>query len=233
MYVRWLDEIEDFRFDVTLSCRCFSDGDGSATSTGEPDAESQQELVSRSGRDAPAPAVLAAFRARWATTRCVAAVAIANVQGGGALPPNTILPRGIPGGKGANLPRCWYVHRARRRGASARYRHNGCPVSAVQRRPWVGSSTGTECPSLIARTRPGVGRFWYVAAFSIAAAKAKRTGTAFPPAAGCWMGQDVDVAEYVRSSQTCQRTKAEHGGPPGLLHHMGLPSRRGGMIEVD
>jgi len=26
-----------------------------------------------------------------------------------------------------------------------------------------------------------------------------------------WVGQDVDVAEYVRSCQTCQRTKAEHG----------------------
>ena len=28
-------------------------------------------------------------------------------------------------------------------------------------------------------------------------------------------GQDVDIAEHVRSSQTCQRTKAEHGGPRG------------------
>jgi hypothetical protein len=33
-----------------------------------------------------------------------------------------------------------------------------------------------------------------------------------------WVGQDVDVAEYVRTCQTCQRTKAEHGGPRGLLH---------------
>ena len=33
-----------------------------------------------------------------------------------------------------------------------------------------------------------------------------------------WVGQDVDVAEYVRSCQTCQRTKAEHGGPRSLLH---------------
>ena len=47
------------------------------------------------------------------------------------------------------------------------------------------------------------------------------------------MGQDVDVAEYVRSCQTCQRTKAEHGGPRGLLHPLPLPSRRGGMIGVD
>ena len=28
-------------------------------------------------------------------------------------------------------------------------------------------------------------------------------------------GQDVDIAEHVRSSQTCQRSKAEHGGPRG------------------
>ena len=30
-----------------------------------------------------------------------------------------------------------------------------------------------------------------------------------------WVGQELDVAEYVRSCQTCQRTKAEHGGPRG------------------
>ena len=71
MYVRWLDEIEDFRFDVThlpgsrnptdpLPRRGFADGDGPAASTGDADAESQQELFSRLGRDAPAPATLAA-----------------------------------------------------------------------------------------------------------------------------------------------------------------------------
>ena len=48
-----------------------------------------------------------------------------------------------------------------------------------------------------------------------------------------WVGQDVDVAEYVRTCQTCQRTKAEHGGPRGLIHPLPLPSRRGGMIGVD
>ena len=47
------------------------------------------------------------------------------------------------------------------------------------------------------------------------------------------VGQDCEIAEYVRSYQTCQRTKAEHGGPRGLLHPMQLPSRRGGMIRVD
>ena len=40
---------------------------------------------------------------------------------------------------------------------------------------------------------------------------------------------DVLVAEYVRSCQTCQRTKAAHGGPRGL-HPLPLPSRRSGMI---
>jgi hypothetical protein len=38
-----------------------------------------------------------------------------------------------------------------------------------------------------------------------------------------WVGQDVEVAEYVRSCQTCQRTKAEHCGPRGLLHPLPLP----------
>ncbi len=42
-----------------------------------------------------------------------------------------------------------------------------------------------------------------------------------------------DVAEYVRSCQTCQRVKAEHGGPRGLLHPLPLPSRRGVMIGVE
>ena len=48
-----------------------------------------------------------------------------------------------------------------------------------------------------------------------------------------WVGQDVDFAEYVRTCQTCQRMKAKHGGPRGLLHPLPLPSRRGGMIGVD
>ncbi len=47
-----------------------------------------------------------------------------------------------------------------------------------------------------------------------------------------WVRQNVDVAGYVRSCQTCQRTKEEHGGPRGLLHPLPVPSRRGGMIGV-
>ena len=45
-----------------------------------------------------------------------------------------------------------------------------------------------------------------------------------------WEGQDKDVAEYVRSCQVCQRVKAEHIGPRGLVHPLPLPTRRGGMI---
>ena len=37
----------------------------------------------------------------------------------------------------------------------------------------------------------------------------------------------------VRTCQTCQRTKAAHGGPRGLIHPLPLPTRRGGMIGVD
>ena len=50
-----------------------------------------------------------------------------------------------------------------------------------------------------------------------------------------WVGQDVDIADNVavRSCQTCQRTKAEHGGPHGLVDPLPPPSRRGGMIGVD
>jgi len=99
MYIRWLDEIEDFRFDIThlpgarnpsdpLSRRGFADGLGPATSTGDPDPESQQELFSRLGRDAPATAVLSAIHAGWNATRRSAAVTLANVQGGGRYPPH-------------------------------------------------------------------------------------------------------------------------------------------------
>jgi len=101
MYVRWLDEIEDFRFDVThlpgarnptdpLSRRGFEDGDAPATSTGDPDAESQQELFSRLGRDAPVHATLAACRAGWAANRRVATANFAapTLDGdSGATPP--------------------------------------------------------------------------------------------------------------------------------------------------
>ena len=94
MCICWLDEIEDFRvrFAVThlpgsrnptdpLSRRGgFAHGDGPAATTGDPDAESQQELFSRLGRDAPAPAVLAAIRARWASTRSTAAATFASAQ---------------------------------------------------------------------------------------------------------------------------------------------------------
>ena len=98
MYVRWLDEIEDFRFDVThlpgtrnpsdpLSRRGFADGSGPAATTGDPDPESQQELFSRLGRDAPASAVLAVIRAGWGATRQSAAATFADVQGGGTKSP--------------------------------------------------------------------------------------------------------------------------------------------------
>ena len=99
MYVRWLDEIEDFRFDVAhlpgarnptdpLSRRGFADGDGPAASTGDPDPESQQKLFSRLGRDTPASAVLAVIRTGWDATRRSAAATFCNVQGGEQYPPH-------------------------------------------------------------------------------------------------------------------------------------------------
>ena len=38
-----------------------------------------------------------------------------------------------------------------------------------------------------------------------------------------WVGQDVNVAEYVRSCQTYHRAKAEHGAQPGFLHPPSVP----------
>ena len=48
-----------------------------------------------------------------------------------------------------------------------------------------------------------------------------------------WPGLYRDVTDYVRSCDTCQRTKAEHVGPRGLLHPLTPPSRRGGTIGID
>ena len=48
-----------------------------------------------------------------------------------------------------------------------------------------------------------------------------------------WPGQTRDVEAYVRTCEVCQRTKAEHVGPRGLLHPLPLPTRRGGVIGVD
>ena len=136
MYVRWLDEIEDFlfKFDVThlpgarsptnqLSRRGFTDCDGPAASTGESDAESQQELVftprprrSRPGGARSRPRPMGDTPARGGS--------FTNIPGVGRDSTHT-----TPPGAGANSPRCWYVHRTRRCGASARYRHNGCPIA--------------------------------------------------------------------------------------------------------
>ncbi len=77
MFVRLLDEIKDFLFDVThlpgtrnptdpLLCSGFVDDDSPATSTGDADAESQQELFWRLGSDAPS---LALVRLRHSSRR--------------------------------------------------------------------------------------------------------------------------------------------------------------------
>jgi hypothetical protein len=103
MYVRWLDERKDFRFDVThlpcarnsadpLARRGFADGPGPALSTGDPGQESQQELFSRLGHDASSSVVLEVIRAGWAATRRVAAVTFTDVGAGAVL--LSIRPRG-------------------------------------------------------------------------------------------------------------------------------------------
>ena len=99
MCVRWLDDIADFNFDVThvpgtknpsdpLSPRAFTDGDGPATSTGDPDQESQQELFSLLGRDAPEPSLLNAIRDSWTATRNEAATIFTMGTPRSNLPPH-------------------------------------------------------------------------------------------------------------------------------------------------
>ena len=43
----------------------------------------------------------------------------------------------------------------------------------------------------------------------------------------------ADVTAFIASCPTCQRTKAEHGPPAGLLSPLPVPSRRGGTVSLD
>jgi hypothetical protein len=299
MYIRWLDEIEDFRFDVThlpgarnpsdpLSRRGFADGVGPAVSTGDPDPESQQELFSRLGRDAPTTAVLAPIHAGWDATRQSAAVILAAVQGGERSPPHA-------GGE-AVFPPCAHMFVALAgsqldlrtgvtaaptppvpsddhflapafvrtlaqelavdsffgpimRGAAATIGQpvdrRGDVIPGPSRIP-AGGTFLVRCGLLYRRGQGAADRLCIPAGGGLRAQVLRechdgplgghfgraKTGSLVRRLA-FWVGQDVDVAEYVRSCQTCQRVKAEHGGPRGLLHPLPLPSRRGGMIGVD
>jgi hypothetical protein len=297
MYVRWLDEIEDFRFDVThlpgsrnptdpLSRRGFADGDGPAVSTGDPDPESQQELFSRLGRDAPSSAVLAVVRAEWAENRRVAAVTFAAVKEGDASP--SVRPRGgavsppytsmfvalaeaeLDLGTGTTLTPTppvpsddhflapAFVRSLVRelaadaffgpigRGAAATLgqlvdRHGTTLLGTSRTVP--GGSFLVRCGLLYRRGQGEADRLCIPAGGGLRAQVLRechdgplgghfgraKTGSLVRRLA-FWIGQDRDVAEYVRTCETCQRTKAEHGGPRGLLHPLPLPSRRGGML---
>jgi len=96
MRVRWLGEIEDFRFVVTHrpGARNLTepDGpavtprlDGPAASTGDPDPESHQELFSRRGRDTQASAL------RRGTQSPPRGLGGERRGGGGAYPPGVLV----------------------------------------------------------------------------------------------------------------------------------------------
>ena len=155
--------------------------------------------------------MLAAVCAQWVTTRRAAAVAFANVQEGGNPPHNP--PHG--GGEanpprcwyvhraqrlaGAELPLGtgtraapsqpvpsddFFLSPSFVQAQSKELADDSSGRSCTARwRPWVRSSTGWERPSLISRTRRGVGRFWYVVV--LCHGRARRRGSASPPAAGC------------------------------------------------
>ena len=48
-----------------------------------------------------------------------------------------------------------------------------------------------------------------------------------------WPGLPAAVKEYVRTCPTCQRVKADHLPPAGLLYPLPVPTRRGGCISLD
>ena len=48
-----------------------------------------------------------------------------------------------------------------------------------------------------------------------------------------WPGLSAAVEEYIRTCPTCQRVKANHLLPAGLLSPLPVPTRRGGCISLD
>ena len=192
-----------------LSRRGFADGNGPAASTGDPDAESQQELFSRLGRDAPGSARLAAIRAGWAVTRRAAAAAF--VQGGDAIPPTS------PWGGGPFPPPCtsMFVSLA----GSELSLGTGTTPAPFPPTPSddlflapafvqtlaaelavdtlfgpilrgaaaaLGKLIDRLCTPIVDRSRsPGGGLSWYVTGSCTAAGRAHRTVCAIPQAAGC------------------------------------------------
>ncbi len=298
MYVRWLDEIEDFRFDIThlpgsknptdpLSRRGFRSGDGPAPSTGDPDAESQQELFSRFGRDAPS-VVLAAVRERWVACRRIAADTFSLPNGerdytstrreGATSFPCTSMFVSLAGselslGTGTTTAPSppapsndlflspTFVETLAgalttdslfgpiMRGAAAalgKLVDRQGNVVVLDSCPPKGGGFLVRCGLLYRRGQGAADRLCIPAGGGLRTQVLRechdgplgghfgraKTGSLVRRLT-FWVGQELDVAEYVRSCQTCQRTKAEHGGPRGLLHPLPLPSRRGGMIGVD
>ena len=48
-----------------------------------------------------------------------------------------------------------------------------------------------------------------------------------------WPNMAADIETFVRTCPICQRVKAEHGSPAGLLYPLPVPSRRGGTVGLD
>ena len=48
-----------------------------------------------------------------------------------------------------------------------------------------------------------------------------------------WPGLPTDIDEFIRTCPTCQRVKADHLPPAGLLFPLPVPTRRGGTISLD
>jgi hypothetical protein len=48
-----------------------------------------------------------------------------------------------------------------------------------------------------------------------------------------WPGLPAAVDEFIKTCATCQRVKADHQAPAGLLFRLPVPTRRGGCISLD
>jgi hypothetical protein len=48
-----------------------------------------------------------------------------------------------------------------------------------------------------------------------------------------WPGMTADIEAYIHTCPTCQRVKADHLAPAGLLFPLPVPTRRGGSVSLD
>ena len=228
---RWLNLLSEFKFKVVhipgrsnpadfLSRMNFPSGSGPALATGYNDPDSTQELftVSSHARLACAFTQVAADGPRFLTPNFSAAVggailadpALAKLAlAAQAHPGQPVTAAGLPAPPESSHSFVWRAGLLFRRGA--RGDRLCIPDDAALKRLVLQELHATPLGGHFGRDKT----------------------TALALRSVWWPSLKTDLDEFVRSCPTCQRVKAEHGTPPGLLYPLPVPTRRGGTIGLD